>query len=147
MRFTRLGLLVFLLTGVSVWAQQPATSQQATTPARAPQDPQAVGVVNQALAVAGGAAAISAIHDYSASGNITYHSNPEVQASVTLIGLGLDQFRQDANLPTGVRSLAISQGKMNQKLEDGGVLLVNTIAPLSPSSLAFPYPLLVGALT
>jgi hypothetical protein len=143
-RFSEL-FCAFLFT-FPLWAQQGASTQPASV-TKPVLDPQAVGIVNQALAVAGGATAISAIHDYRASGNITYHSNPVVQASVTLSGLGLDQFRQDANLPTGVRSLAISQGKMNQKLEDGGVLLMNTIPPLSPSSLAFPYPLLIGALT
>jgi putative transposase len=73
MRSARFGLLVFLLTGVSVWAQQPASSQQATTPTTAPQDPQAVNVLNQVLAVAGGAPALRAIQDYTGFGNIAEH--------------------------------------------------------------------------
>jgi hypothetical protein len=86
MRFTRFSLLLcFLILNVSVRSQQ---TQPLSTPPPAPKDPQAVSVLNQALTVAGGAAAIRAIADYTATGNITYHWNPEVQGVVTVRGLG-----------------------------------------------------------
>jgi hypothetical protein len=57
MRLARFGLLVFLLTGVSVWAQQPASSQQAS-PTQQASDPQAVAVIQAAITALGGATAI-----------------------------------------------------------------------------------------
>jgi hypothetical protein len=58
MRFSRIGLLIFLLFGSSVWAQQPPTSQQAS-PIQLSSDPQAVAVVQAAITALGGATAIS----------------------------------------------------------------------------------------
>ena len=58
MRFARFGLLIFLLSGISVWAQQPTSSQQATS-GQSPSDPQAVAVVRAAITALGGATAIS----------------------------------------------------------------------------------------
>jgi len=58
MRSARFGLLLFvLLFNVSIWAQQPASSQQAT-PAQPTSDPQAIAVVQTAITALGGAAAI-----------------------------------------------------------------------------------------
>jgi hypothetical protein len=58
MRSARFGLLLFfLLFNVSIWAQQPASSQQAT-PAQPTSDPQAVAVVQAAITALGGATAI-----------------------------------------------------------------------------------------
>jgi hypothetical protein len=119
MRLKRFGLLTFLLVSVAVWAQQPGTSQQGTTPTPAPQDPEAVSVLTQALALAGGTAAIEAIADYTATGNITCDANPAAQGSVTVLALGVEQVRLDANLPRGVRSFSISAGQTTTKTEDG----------------------------
>ncbi|HEV2248759.1 MAG TPA: hypothetical protein VGW37_19110 [Terriglobia bacterium] len=136
MRFARFSLLLFpLLFSISVWGQQ---TQQATASRAAPQDPQAVSVLNQALSVAGGAAAISAIQDYSATGTITYNPDQNLQGSVLIQGLGSTDFRMDATLPDGVRSMAITQGVLTTKAEDGKV---SSFAPqtFAPSSDAFPY--------
>jgi hypothetical protein len=57
MRSARLGLLIFLLLGVSVRAQQTASSQQATS-AQPTSDPQAVAIVQAAITALGGATAI-----------------------------------------------------------------------------------------
>lgn len=145
MRFPRFGLvLCLLLFNIPLWGQQ---TQQATTPTPAPQDPQALSVLNQALAVAGGAAAIEAITDYTATGNVTYHwAGKDVLGSVTVNGRGSDQVRIDTIMPDGARSLVTSQGKISQKAEDGGILQLSIIPPLSPGSLVFPYRLLVDAL-
>ena len=117
MRFVRFGLLICLfLLALSGRAQQ---SQQSTTPTPAPQDPQAVSVLNQALAVAGGAPLIKTISDYTATGNVTYHWNPEAQGPVTIRGFGLGQIRIDANLPSGTHSEAILDGQTTRKTVDG----------------------------
>lgn len=57
MRSARVGLLFFLLFGVSVRGQQPSTSDQTTT-AQTASDPQAVAVVQAAIIALGGATAI-----------------------------------------------------------------------------------------
>ena len=141
MRFARFSLPIFLFFCVPGWAQQ---AQPLTALPPAPKAPQALSILNQALTVAGGVQVINAITDYTATGNVTYHWNPEVQGTVTIIGRGMDQFRQDANLPTGLRSSAVINGATSLKSEDGSLQQVSTIAPLSPGSLVFPWTLLAG---
>jgi hypothetical protein len=70
-----------------------------------------VRVVGQALATAGGAAAILAIDDYTATGRVTYHENQDVQGTITLTGLGLGSIREDSNVSTGARSFSINNGQ------------------------------------
>jgi hypothetical protein len=110
-----------------------------TTASPAPQDPQAVSVLNQALAVGGGLTAIKAIADYTGSGNITYHWNPDVQGTVTIKGLGSIAIRLDATLPSGVRSWAIHDGQTAMKQENGAISQLAATNPNVPSSDAFPY--------
>src|SRR5258708_3969672 len=113
MHSARFGVLVsILLLNVPVWARQaqtpttPSPDQTATTPTPALKDPQAVSVVTQALAAAGGIPAITAITDYTATGNASYFLDAarSTQATVTVRGKGLGQFRIDTNLPSGTRS-------------------------------------------
>jgi hypothetical protein len=97
MRYARFGLFCALLSIVPAWSKQPLPQQtQTATPTPATKDPQAVSILNQALSVAGGMPAISAIADYTATGNMTYYSSQDVQETVTLRGLGLGQFRMGA---------------------------------------------------
>ncbi len=104
----------------------------------ATQDPQAVSVLNQALTAAGGATAHRAVTDYTASGTITYHNNPDVQGTVSVKGLNSVAIRIDATLPTGVRSWAVHDGVATTKHENGK-LSVAANPPNVPSSDAFPY--------
>jgi hypothetical protein len=120
-----------LLTVLSL----PALAQQAPS---ATKDPQAVSILTQALAVARGTTAVTPINDYTATGTIKYHWNPEVQGSVTVRGLGLDQIRVDANLSAGVRSWIISNGQTTVKSEQGAVWQYPPSHPI-PSSDIFPY--------
>jgi hypothetical protein len=124
-----------LFFAISAGAQQTQTN---TTPSPAPKDPQAVDVVNRALSAAGGASAIKAVTDYTATGNVTYHWNPEAQGSVTVLGLGLGQIRVDANLPRGRHTSVISDGQTTTKAEDGTISRYPPPYPV-PSSDAFPY--------
>jgi hypothetical protein len=146
MRFARFAsLLVFLFVKSPAWAQQtpapasqPQTNTSQQTPPPAPKDPQAVNVLNQALNVAGGTAAILAVTDYTATGNIDYNWNPEAQGTVTILGLGLTNMRVDANLPSGVNSQIVSGGQSTRKAEDGRVSQYPPPYPV-PSSDAYPY--------
>src|SRR5882762_8362472 len=126
--------LLFLTA--QVWGQQ---TQPLTTPPPVPKDPQAVSIVSQALAVGGGAQAIAAIADYTATGNITYHWDQDVQGSVTVLGLGLGQCRLDANLPRGLRSWAVTDGRMSLKAEDGSAKPIHSQIAMHLSGLVVPY--------
>jgi hypothetical protein len=147
MRFARFGLLVFLILDAPVWAQQPPFSQQSTAPSPAPQDPQAVSVLNQALTVAGGTSAIRAIQDYTGTGNITYPSEQNAQGTVTVLTLNGTEFRMDANLPAGTRSWAVADGVITAKNEHGAIWSMAPKGPV-PSSDAFPFqtPLFPGSI-
>jgi hypothetical protein len=145
MRVVRNGLVGCLfLFNVLAFAQ---ATQQTATPATAPKDPQAVSVLNQALSVAGGTTAIQALADYTATGNITYNWNPEEQGTVTVLGLGADQIRLDANLARGIHSSVISAGRSSTKTEDGRVTQYPPPYPV-PSSDVYEYqpPMFPGSL-
>ena len=138
MRLARLSVLlcVFLL-GVQVRGQQ-ATNPQLNTAPQTVRDPQAVSVLNQALGVAGGVTALSAIQDYTASGDVVYSSEQDGKGTVTVKGLGATEFRMDANLPAGVRTLAVSNGAIVTK-DEKGTISSNIPNATAPSSDAFPY--------
>lgn len=99
MRFLFIG---FLLLAPSVYPQTTAT----TTVVR---DPQAVSVLMQSLNAAGGVSAFSAIQDFTGNGTITYNwADQQVQALVTVRGMGTSNFRVDAALSNGTRTWAAS---------------------------------------
>jgi hypothetical protein len=129
------GFFFLLLFPFSIWGQQ---TPQATTPPPAPQDPQAVAVLNQALAAAGGTAAMEAITDYTATGTATYHWDPEEQGTITIQGLGLTAIRLDANLPSGTHSEAIHDGQTSRKSTDRRSWQYPPPYPV-PTSDTFPY--------
>ena len=104
----------------------------------ATKDPQAVSVVNQALAVAGGLTAIVAVSDYTATGNITYHWTQDVQGSLTVQARWPGDVRVDASLATGGRSRVISAGQTATKTESGAISRYPPSYTL-PSSDAYPY--------
>ena len=125
---------------------------QTTTPsssqAPAPKDPQAVNIVAQALAVAGGVTAIAAINDYTATGNVTYYTgvNGNVSVGMTIRGKGLGQLRIDSNLPSGTRSES-TDGLTTIKYESGYVKQLHSHAPLYPARLLLPFLQLKPAMT
>ena len=148
MRLALMLSAVLCLTSYSAIAQSaantppvsPGSSSSSSTTSGAPvQDPQAVTVLNQAVAAAGGVQAISAVLDYTAKGNITYYGSEQVQGLVTVQGLiSGGNIRIDATLPTGVRSWAVHDGIVSIKSETGKV--TSLIQPSNvPSSDAFPY--------
>jgi hypothetical protein len=135
MRLTSVVPIIFLSVSIPLHAQE----TQSSTTTTAPQDPQAVSVLNQSLSLAGGAQALKATTDYTGSGNITYHWNPDVQGTVTIKGLGSIALRMDATLPSGVRSWAIADGATTLKNENGTISQLAATNPNVPSTDAFPY--------
>lgn len=155
-RFT---LFFVFLFSFAIVSSQNAAAQQGTTAQPAPQDSQAVTVLNQALGLAGGAPAITVIQDYKASGTIIYPgSTSDLQGTVIVSGRGGNQVRMDSTLPTGVRSFVISSGLMARKSENGTIWkmpspseLTNTNGfpyqvPIFPSGLFSPFLQLASAL-
>ena len=162
MRSARSGLLCFLLLfNLPLLGQQPPgsanqsssapspTTQSAPTLPPATKDPQAVSVINQALAAAGGAEAIKAITDFTGTGSFTRYLDVDrnVQGTVTVRGRGFDQFRMDTNLPSGERSQSTSNGPTSVKDEKGVVRKLHVQSPLGPARLVLPYLQLKAALT
>jgi hypothetical protein len=146
MRSVRLlSLLFFLVLHPLAWAQQ---SQVVTPPPTATKDPQAIDVVTQTLGTAGGNAAIKAIVDYTANGNVTNYLDVdrELKGTVTVRGRGSNQFRLDSSLSSGVRS-EVTDGTTTVKAEDGTVSHPHTQPPMAPARLVVPYLQLIAALT
>ncbi len=142
-------LMAILLTATCVFGQGlvgPSASAPQLPSIVTSSDPQALAALAQALQAAGGAQALGAIQDFTATGQITYSwaGNPD-QGTVTLRGRGLDQFRLDASLPEGTRSWAVSHGVGNLKETDGTETKISGHNALALGSLTFPYLPLVAA--
>ena len=102
-------------------------------------DAQSVTLLTQALDAAGGVAAIGKIRDFVGSGEITYYwARKAVHGDVTLRGLGLHQFRLDANLPDGTHSNIINGQKSFRKTPDGNVAALPSKVALKVATVTFP---------
>ena len=64
-------------------------------------DQQALAVLPQTIAAAGGLDLLGSIQDVTETGSVTYSWSDSVTATVTIKGRGLKQFRADAALPNG----------------------------------------------
>ncbi|MFZ0881831.1 MAG: hypothetical protein WAN14_00415 [Candidatus Acidiferrales bacterium] len=131
-------VVLALFLSSQTWAQNPSIDPL--------KDSQAVSVVDQAIRVAGGANAIFAIADYKSQGTITYHGSDDVQGAVMISDRGLDRFRFDSTLPSGVRSIAIIEGGMTVQRENGVLRRVHEQAPMTLEALAMPHLRLLIAL-
>lgn len=94
------------------FVSQLAFAQQSSSPPPPQRDPQAVSLLQQAVAAMGGTSAIGGVQDFTGSGTITcYWAGAEVNGPVTLRGKSGQEFRLDAQLPEGARSLVVSDGQ------------------------------------
>ena len=144
-------LLTTTLSGQQVPPTQGSQSQpqagNASTLTPPTRDAQAVTVANQVITAAGGTAAIGAIKDFTATGNMAMPSGQQsVQVPVTIKGMGLSQFRIDTNVTSGVSSWAMYHGKVSLQNADGTVVPSYIRSPLTPSTLIFPHQLLATAI-
>jgi hypothetical protein len=138
-----------VLVSLVVLTSHFAAAQQPTpTTAQAPQrDPQALSVLAQSLAAAGGAPAIAAIQGFVATGNVTYYwANQEIQGSVIVRSRGANQFRLDANLPDGVRTWLLTNDIGTIRESSGYTHEIPFHNAINSGSLTFPYPFLIAAL-
>jgi outer membrane lipoprotein-sorting protein len=146
--YSSMNVLTFLL--VLPLAGQPSTIQQTTlaqsnNPQPA-QDAQALAILNQSIAAAGSAATLSAIQDFSASGTITYYWDPAINGSATVQGRGPGQFRIDATLPDGLRTVIVSNGTGSITETNGSVRSLTYQVAINLGSMTFPYTTLIAAL-
>ena len=132
-------LFCIFLTAFTAYAQQPPTTVT--------RDAQAVSVLAQCLNAVGGLATISAVQDYTGTGNITYNwAGQEVQGSVTVRGMGTGNFRLDANLPQGVRTWSAS-GYSGVLIHEDGTRESTAFYNLTTAgSMTFPYTRIAAAL-
>lgn len=102
-------------------------------------DPRAVATLTQVLNAAGGAAAIRAVQDFTATGSITYYwAGDEVRGTATLRGKGISAFRLDAALPSGARSWFVLNGDGKLRDTDGNVTDIPLHNALGLAALSVP---------
>lgn len=131
-------VLAFLLLSAVSNAQQ--------TPASPTRDPQALGILGQALNAGGGLQPIAAIQDFTAIGNITHFwADQPVQGSVTVKGLGVANFRLDESLPSGTGSWVASKAEGSEKTADGTISDLVWANQFKRLSLTFPLALIASA--
>jgi hypothetical protein len=143
MRIQRLGPLfvfVFLFSAFSIQARQ---SSMPPAPTR---DSQALSILGQALNAGGGLQAVTAIQDFTASGNITYFwADQPVQGSATVKALGITNFRLDSNMPTGTDSWVASKSAGSEKTTDGKISDLVWTNQVKRLSVTFPLALVASA--
>jgi hypothetical protein len=116
---------------ISLVAQQTATTVQ--------RDPQALAVLQQAVAVGGGSTLLGSIQDFTATGSITYlWIGNQVQGTATIRALATTSFRVDANLPQGTRSLVASYGSGTVRNTDGSLVTIPSNNTVNLGALTFP---------
>jgi hypothetical protein len=116
----------------------PASAQQ--TPTAVTRDPQAVSILIQSLSTAGGMSAVTAIQDFTGTGNITYNwAGTPVEAQATVRGMGTQCFRLDSSLPAGTRTWAVSGLSAVLINPDGTRQPSSSYSLANAGSLTLPY--------
>ena len=127
------GLLCLLL------APYLAFGQDATTSAETPTDSTAANILLQAVNASGFSDPTRPVTDFTATGKITYFwAGEEVSGTATLLGRRGGQFRLDAQLPNGTRSIRVSRGTGWIKEPDGKVRAIATHNAINMGIMTFP---------
>lgn len=134
-------VLVIALFLIPLAARPSLTQQPAANAGQ--RDAQALTVLSQVLKAAGGQAALAAVQDFTAKGNVTYSWGQGVQGSAIVKGRGLHQFRVDATLPDGLHSWIVNDNSTFQRKPDGSVSRLPSQNSLKPASMTFPLILLL----
>lgn len=140
----RLVLSVGLLASV-VYAQN--LGQNVAPNKIAQRSPELTSLLTKAVDAVGGVPIIKRIHEFTASGTITFNQGKQdATGTVTFKARGGSQFRMDASLPNGMRSWIANNGTVTQKTEHGLVSPVSQFSLRSPTTLVLPYLDLADAL-
>jgi hypothetical protein len=116
---------------------------QKPVPIQSPRrDPQAIALLKKSLIAAGWSASPNPRSDFKASGTIIYYSGNagQVSGAATVRGRGSRQFRLDAELPQGSRSIIINNTAWTLKEASGRVNSVSHLDVGNLGVLTFPYP-------
>lgn len=131
----RSAFIVVLFTFVSVSTQAQSTGS----------DSKALAILNQVLDTSG--MALKSFRAFTASGTITYFwAGQAVEGAATIRAKGSDQFRLDANMPDGARSVSTSRRGGKRKDADGRLSEIPAHNTLTAGILTFPYPSIAAAL-
>lgn len=117
-----MGIRPFLaLTAICVFSAAVLAHQVAAPSVQ--RDASAIALITQSINAAGGAAAIAAVTDFTATGNIDFYwAGKEVPGTVSVKGRGLGQFRIDATLSDGsTRDAVVNNGAASSRQPDGSV--------------------------
>jgi len=126
LRFFLLAILLFASFATPVYSQ-----------AR-PSDPQAVAILTQSLGAAG--VVLNPVEGLTATGTITYFwAGQPVQVAATLRAHGPDQFRIDASVPGGMRSVSVGRDAGGRLDADGKFTEIPLHNRMSLGGTAFPY--------
>jgi hypothetical protein len=147
-------VLGILISHGSAWGQDATTTDMnsdinldTSVEVVAQTDPQAVTLAQQAILSDAGMTALSDFKDFTATGTITYFwADDPVQGSVTVRGRGADQFRLDAYLPVGSRTMVFSRGRGVLTETDGTVTKIPAHNSINEGIPTFPYPVIAAAL-
>lgn len=145
MGFRRTRAAAFL----SVILTFPALGQQASNNGAPPvqRDPQGLDVLSQVINAAGGLQVLSTIHDFTATGSISYNwGDRPVEGSALLKSRGLSEFRMDATLPDGMHSWVVTSKTAVEKRPDGSKTLLPSPLRIKPATFTFPVGQLLAAL-
>ena len=119
-------LLLVAVSSIPIRAQAPDS------------DPKAVSILAQSLGAAG--VALNPVEALTATGTITYFwVGQPVQAAATIRARGPDQFRIDASLPGGTRSVSVGRDTGGRLDADGKFTEIPLHNRMSLGGTAFPY--------
>jgi outer membrane lipoprotein-sorting protein len=109
-------------------------------------DQQALTIVTQTIACAGGPELLTSIQDVTETGTVTYYWADQVAGTVTVKSRGLHEFRIDADIPSGTRTTVVSGDGGSLIEADGRNTPIYRQSANDLGSLPLPYLRLIGAL-
>lgn len=112
----------------------------------AQRDQQALAILAQTIAAAGGSQSIASIQDFTEKGTVEYNFADPVTGSVTVKGRGLHQIRIDADLPKGMRTTVVNGKSGSMKEVDGRSWPINGQSAADLGSFTLPLLPLTGAM-
>ena len=130
------GATLALLGAAGLWlfASKTAVAQNSVQ-----RDPQALTILTQTLAAAGGRELLTSFQDLTETGTATYYLEQEVTGSVIVKERGLHQIRVDADLPEGRRRTVVN-GAGGSLIEPNGKFRpIKRQICADLGSLTFPY--------
>jgi hypothetical protein len=131
------GATTFALLGAAglwLFASKAALAQNSVQ-----RDQQALAILAQTIAAAGGRYLIASLQDVTETGTATFHLEQEVTGSVSVKERGLHQIKVDADLPEGRRSTVVNGAGGSLTEPDGQFRPINRQICADLGSLTFPY--------